>query len=324
MRIIGKDDVSEILDYETCIAVVRDAMKELSEGITRHILRQVIPAEGGNVLSLMGGVMPPETGFGSKVISVFPQNARYGRQSHQGVVVLFDPETGEPLAVVHAGDLTRIRTAAASAVATDVLARPDSSQLAVLGYGEQGLAHIEAIAHVRPISKVSIWGRSPHQALHAATTLSERLQLDVIPADTVRAAVRDADIVSTTTAAPDPILLSDWIADGTHINVVGSSVADFSEIDSALVKRARFIADHREGVLRQGGEFLRAREAGLINDVHVVGEIGDVLNGTLTGRTDPGEVTIYKSLGHIVQDLACARRVYEVAEKQARGFAVAF
>jgi ornithine cyclodeaminase/alanine dehydrogenase-like protein (mu-crystallin family) len=166
---------------------------------------------------------------------------------------------------------------------------------------------------------VKIWGRSSDEAARVAEELSERLHLPVEPAVRVEDAVQDADIVCTTTAAANPILIGDWIADGTHLNLVGSSVGSFAEVDSGLVIRARLFADHREGVLRQGGEYLRAQAAGLVGEDHVVGEIGDVLNGTIKGRTASREITAYKSLGHIVQDIASARYVYNLIKAEGGG-----
>lgn len=319
LTVIGQSDVSRLLSYSDCIAVVRAAMAALSAGKTKQMLRQVTPIESDNVLSVMAGVMSADVGFGAKVISVFPSNSKVGRQSHQGVVVLFDPENGEPVSILHAGDITRIRTASASAVATDALANPDASRLTVLGYGEQGQAHVEAISQVRALKSVKIWGRSWNEAARVAEQLSDRLELDIEPAATVQDAVRGADIVCTTTAASDPILMGKWIAEGTHLNLVGSSVASFAEVDSALVLRARLFADHRAGVLSQGGEYLRARDAGLIGEEHVLGEIGDVLNGTIKGRTGKDNITAYKSLGHIVQDISCARYLYDLRKTEDGG-----
>ena len=319
LTVISKSDVGRLLDYDNCIGVVRDAMAALSGGRSQQMLRHVIPIQGEDVFSAMCGVMEPDVGFGAKMISVYPGKSRLGHQSHQGVVVLFDLATGEPLSVLHAGEITRVRTASASAVATDILANRNASRLAVLGYGEQGQAHVEAISLVRQLDSVKIWGRSPDEASQVARRLSTQLQLHVTTAKTVQDAVKDADIVCTTTAAVDPILMGDWIAAGTHLNLVGSSVGRSAEVDNQLVARSRFFADHREGVLQQGGEYLRARTAGLIGENHVLGEIGDVLNQTMEGRTCKTDITIYKSLGHIVQDLAAARFVYNRIASRAEG-----
>ena len=208
------------------------------------------------------------------------------------------------------GEVTAIRTAAASAVATDALARPDTRRLAILGYGEQAETHARAMMRVRPIETIRVWGRSPERAQAFAARMGAELGLPVTAAPDVATAVANADIICAVTAAREPILTSAMVADGTHINLVGSSVPGPVEVDDDLVVRARFIADSREGVLKQGAEFLHAKAAGRIGDDHIVAEIGQVLAGDIPGRRAPGEVTIYKSLGHVVQDLASAWALY--------------
>jgi ornithine cyclodeaminase len=225
--------------------------------------------------------------------------------SHKGVVVLFDRDSGEPSAIVEAGELTAIRTAAVSAAATEALARTDARALAILGTGEQARRHLAAMRLVRPIERVTIWGRSAEKAKALAAEMGAQAS------DSVEAAVRDADIVCATTASPEPILAGRWLKPGAHVNLVGSSRAGPAEADNDLVLRARFFADHRDGVLAQGSEFLNAKAAGLIGDNHVVGEIGEVFAGTLAGRQDDGQLTVYKSLGSIVQDLAAAAFVVD-------------
>ena len=306
--IVSAGEVARLLPYEECIPLMREAMIALSQGRTRQTLRQIIDLPEGRAFGVMPGARLDDGSFGAKLVSVFPENFAKGGSSHQGVVVMFDPATGAPSAILEAGEITAIRTAAASAAATDVLARPDARRLAILGYGEQAWRHVEAIRIVSSPERVTIWGRSPERAeAFAARVRAIGLAAEV--AASVEAAVAGADIVCTTTAAPEPILISDWVADGAHINAVGSSRAGPAEIDNALVARARFFADHREGVLAQGAEFLRAKAAGLVGDDHVLGEIGEVMAGTIKGRRDSGDVTIYKSLGSIVQDLAAARHI---------------
>jgi ornithine cyclodeaminase len=262
----------------------------------------------------MPGALGANAPFGAKLISIFPENAAQGRQSHQGLIVLFEPETGTPVCVVHAGEVTAIRTAAASAVATDALARKDAKHLAILGTGEQAATHARAISKVRALASITIWGRSLERAHAFATRMRAELGIPITAAATVLQTVADADIICTVTSAPEPILKSEWVQPGQHINAVGSSHAGPSEIDNALVARARFFADSREGVLNQGAEFLRAKHAGLIDDHHILAEIGEVLAGTEEGRGSADEITIYKSLGHIVQDLASAWWLYSQSE----------
>jgi ornithine cyclodeaminase len=285
-------------------------MIALSRGETMQLLRSVMKLSRGRYFGVMPGAMGENAAFGAKVISVYTQNFLKGKQSHQGVVVLFEPETGEAVCVVHAGEVTAIRTAAASAVATDALARKDARRLAILGYGEQAATHARAMGKVREIESICVWGRSLERARAFAARMQAELKLPVTACGSVEETVGGAGIICTVSAAPEPILKGAWVAQGTHINVVGSSVAGPAEIDNDLVVRSRFIADYKEGILNQGAEFLRAKEAGLIADDHIVGEIGQVLSGEIQGRRSPDEITVYKSIGHIVQDLAAAWSLY--------------
>jgi ornithine cyclodeaminase/alanine dehydrogenase-like protein (mu-crystallin family) len=314
MRYIDRDEVSRRLTYEVCIPLVRDAMIAFSTGVTRQTLRSIIPLANGHLFGIMPGALGMDAPFGAKLLTVFPENTARGLQSHGGVIVLFERETGEAVCCVHAGEVTAIRTAAASAMATDALARSDAKRLAILGYGEQAATHARAIRKVRPLESITVWGRSLERARVFAATMHAELGLRVTAAATVADAVAEADIVCTVTSAIDPILHASAVRPGTHINVVGSSHAGPAEIDNALVAASRFYVDSREGVLAQGAEFLRAKQAGLIDDSHIVGEIGEVLAGQVQGRRSSGEITIYKSLGHIVQDLASGWWLYQQAE----------
>ena len=310
MRFIDREEVARRLTYDVCIPIVRDAMIAFSKGETIQLLRSIIPLSDGRMFGIMPGAMGAHAPFGAKLISVFQENFAKGRQSHQGLVILFDPGTGAPVCVVHAGEITAIRTAAASAVATAALAREDARRLAILGYGEQAATHARAIAKVRHLESILVWGRSPERARAFAEKMQAELAITVAPAGSVKDAVAQAGIVCTVTAAAEPILKGAWVRPGTHLNLVGSSYEGPAEVDNDLVVRSRFFADSREGVLKQGAEFLRAKEAGLIGDGHIVAEIGQVLAGEIQGRRSPEEITVYKSLGHVVQDLATAWALY--------------
>ncbi|SNS12507.1 ornithine cyclodeaminase [Sphingomonas laterariae] len=322
MIVIGREDVARHLDMAACIGLMRDAMAALSQGRTRQLLRQIIDFDDGNAFGVMPGAID-DLAFGAKLVSVYPANFARGVQSHQGVLALFDPASGAPVSMIHAGEVTAIRTAAASAAATDALARADAHRLAILGYGEQAWQHAVAMRHVRPISHIAIWGRSPERAAAFAARVSAELGLPATAAPDVATAVADADIVCTVTAASQPILFSDQVRDGTHLNIVGSSRAGPVEIDGALVARARLFADHRESVLRQGAEVINALESGLISEDHVQ-EIGQVYSGALHSGTTKltANPTIYKSLGSIVQDLAAGWHLYRLARERGFGTAI--
>jgi ornithine cyclodeaminase/alanine dehydrogenase-like protein (mu-crystallin family) len=310
MRFIDREEIARRLTYEKCIPIVRQAMIAFSRGETKQTLRSIIPLSEGRMFGVMPGAMGAHAVFGAKLISVFHENFARGVQSHQGLVILFDPESGAPVCVVDAGELTAIRTAAASAVATDALARKDAQRLALIGYGEQAATHARAIGKVRELESIVVWGRSADRARDFALRMGAEVGVTVAAAETVQEAVSDAEIICTVTSASEPILKGEWVRPGTHLNLVGSSYAGPAEVDNELVARSRFIADSREGVLQQGGEFLRAKAAGLIDDSHIVGEIGQVLAGEIEGRRSAEEITVYKSLGHVVQDLATAWALY--------------
>src|SRR5580692_7197482 len=193
MRFIDREEVARRLTYEMCIPIVRDAMIAFSRGQTRQLLRSIIPLADGRMFGVMPGAMGPRATFGAKLISVFPENFALGIQSHQGLVILFDPETGAPVCVVHAGEITAIRTAAASAVATDALARKDARRLAILGYGEQASTHARAIGKVRALESIVVWGRSRDRAQAFAARMQTELGITVTSARTVEEAVAESD-----------------------------------------------------------------------------------------------------------------------------------
>lgn len=313
LLVIDAETVRRLLPMARCVTIMRAAMISLSSGETRQVLRQVMPLDNGRLFGVMPGALGGSDLFGAKIIGVDPANRGRGKQSHQGGIMLFDPSDSRLVALIHAGEVTAIRTAAASALATDALANPGASTLAVLGYGEQAHAHVTAMRVVRPISHVRVWGRDAAKAQDFARWIEQTQGCAASTSASPAACVADAQIICTTTGAVEPLLAGPEIAPGTHLNIVGSSILGPREIDDALVQRARFFGDHRAGVLAQGAEFVHARDTGLIDEAHFLGEIGEVLAGTVPGRRTAEDVTIYKSLGHIVQDLASARAVYEAA-----------
>jgi ornithine cyclodeaminase/alanine dehydrogenase-like protein (mu-crystallin family) len=314
MRFIDRQEVAKRLTYEMCVPLVRKAMIAFSRGETKQLLRSIIFLSESRLFGVMPGALGADAPFGAKLISIFGENFALGKPSHQGLVILFDPGTGAPVCAVDAGAITAVRTAAASAVATDALARENARRLAILGYGEQAVTHARAISQMRSLEAILVWGRSQERACAWAERMQAELAAPIAAARTVEEAVAEADIVCTVTSSAEPILKGEWVRPGTHLNLVGSSHAGAVEVDNNLVASSRFIADSREGVLHQGAEFLRAKEAGLIGDEHIVAEIGQVLAGEVEGRRSADEITVYKSLGHVVQDLASAWALYSEAD----------
>ena len=305
----GPEEVRALLDYEGCISAVRDAMAEFTADGKPQPLRSIFEIAPAKAFGLMPGTLAAPRGFGAKVLSVFADPARPGRSAHRGVVVLLDRESGQLACIADAGEVTEIRTAAASAVATDALARRDARTLAIFGCGAQAASHIRALVRVRKLEGILVWGRSMERAAAFAGQMEREVGVTVSAVADGREAAA-ADIICTVTGSRTPVLLGEWVRPGTHVNAVGSSHPGPVEIDHALVKMSRYIADSRRSALAAAAEFLLAKEAGLIDDSHIVAELGEVLLGRVAGRRSAQEVTLYKSLGHIVQDLAAVSYVH--------------
>lgn len=310
VRFYGPGEVRALLDYDGCIAAIRAAMADFSAAGKPQPLRSIVEIAPTKLFGLMPGTLSAPHGFGAKVLSVFADPEQPGRSAHRGVVVLFDRASGQLACIADAGEVTEIRTAAASAVATDALARQDARTLAIFGCGTQAAAHVRALVRVRRLERILVWGRSLERAGRFAERMGREMAIAVTAVAQGRDAAAAADIICTVTASPTPVLLGEWVRPGTHVNVVGSSYAGPVEIDHALVRASRYIVDSRASALASAAEFLLAREAGLIDDSHIAAEIGEVLLGRARGRGSPEEVTVYKSLGHIVQDLAAVSHLH--------------
>ena len=323
VHIINQAEVLQLLPMNECIDVMAEALKTLASGNAILPLRPVLwlPEKVG-ALGMMPSYLGDVKAMGLKVVSVFPGNHGTQYDSHQGAVMLFETEHGRLLAIVDASEITAIRTAATTAVATRLLARQDAHDLAILGSGVQARTHLEAMLLARPMRRVRVWSRNPEHTRRFAEAESRRRGLTVEPMETAQAAVAGADVICTTTASPQPVLLGDWIAPGAHVNAVGSSVAFTRELDTAAVVKAKMFVDRRESTINEAGDFLFPKKEGAIGDDHIQGEIGDLLLGRMAGRTSPAEITLFKSLGLAVEDLAAARHIYEKALEKGLGLAV--
>ena len=322
---LNREDVEALLPMEECIEVVETGLRVMARGGAVQPLRTAywMPDRLGLL-----GVMPGMLGglaadgqpvVGVKVLTVVPENYLHGEESHQGLVMLFEQKRGRPLAILDASAVTAIRTAAASAVATRALARPDAGDLAILGSGTQARSHLDAMRTVRNLRRVRVWSRNPESARRFAKQESDRSGLEVEPVESAQEAVEGADLLCTVTAAKEPVLNGDWIAPGAHINAVGACTAVTRELDAAAVARSRLFTDRRESALAEAGDFLLARQEGAVTDAHLLGELGEVLEGTVPGRRSPEEITLFKSLGIAVEDLASGRYAYNKALASGRG-----
>jgi alanine dehydrogenase len=291
---LDESDVSRLLRMEEVIPAMERALADFSGGTVVQPVRTMLPvAEHGGFL----GLMPAYTGsaLGAKLVAFYPHNI--GVPTHHATILLFRPETGEPLVTMDGRLITEVRTAAVSAVATDRLAKFDASVLAIIGSGVQASSHLEALRLVREFREVRVW--SPRRA----AAFAEEHGIDA--ATSAEEAVRGADVVVTATTSPTPVLFGEWLAPGVHINAVGAPRPDWRELDDGVLSRAKVYVDSREAAMKESGDVIAAGE--------IVAEIGEVVSGTGEGRQSAEEVTLFKSLGLAVEDVAAAELVYRKA-----------
>lgn len=320
MRLIPRSQVERLLPVRVCVSVMRDAMIATSRRDVTLPIRQFMPVpDVSGKLAIMPGALGDPSCFGIKLVCKYDRPPGDPLGTHVGMVVLFDSIKGVPLAMVEGSSLTAIRTSAASALATDLLARRDASRLAIIGNGEQAARHVHAMRAVRDIGHIGIWGRDPERAKAFASAMAAATDLSVSTHANVNEAVAGADIVCTTTSATTPVLAGSALEPGMHVNLVGSAVPTSAEVDHNAVRRARFYVDYREAAMVAAGELLQAIDAGVVTVDHMVGEIGEVAAGTVPGRQQSDEITMYKSLGVASQDLAAAHAIWAKAEKEGAG-----
>ncbi len=303
---IPGETVYRLLDVQTCIGLMRRALSALATGQARQMVRPVLPLGEPNVLGMMPAYDTGGGVAGVKVLSVFPENYLKNIPSHQGAILVFETETGRLKAIVDAESVTAVRTAASSAVATDVLARKDAHKLAILGAGLQGRQHVHAIRHVRDISSVAVWDLHPERAAQFAKQVASETGLTVTATASAAEAAAAADVICTVTPSRNAIIDLADVAPGTHINAVGACTADARELGAALVAASSVYVDWKPAALREAGDLLLAIRDGAITGEHILGEIGSVIEGTLAGRTESAQITIFEALGQATQDLLAA------------------
>lgn len=326
VRVLTARDVEDLLPMGECIELMRETLAALARGELFQPLRRVLRPPGargsmGMMAAYRGG---PKPLFSLKALCVFNENPARGLDSHLGPVLIYDGDTGQLRGLVNAAAITAIRTAAVSAVATDLLARPDAGDLAVIGAGVQARSHIEAIQHVRTITRLRVAGRSSERLAALGEWVRGRYAFPVEVCTSVRAAIKDASIITTVTNAKEPIVEGSWVAPGAHLNAVGSSVATAREVDGATVAASSLFVDRIESTMNEAGDYLSALQEGAITEGHIRAELGELLIGTKPGRRSAEEITLFKSLGLAVEDLAAAERVLEKAASLGRGTVVPF
>jgi ornithine cyclodeaminase/alanine dehydrogenase-like protein (mu-crystallin family) len=318
--VLSEHDVRSLLDMESCIAAMEDVLARLARGELINPLRTVMLTPGP---ALGLGLMPAYAGgenpvYSLKEIVVAPANSEQGLDPHQGSVLLHDGATGALTAILNASPITEIRTAAVSAVATKLLARPGSRTVAVIGSGVQGRSHVHAMQTILEDPIVKIWSRRTGHAEALA------LETHALVAETIEEALDGADVVCTTTAAREPILERGWLAPGTHVNAAGASVRGARELDGATIAAASFFVDRRESVLNESDEFAAAVEEAGVGVDHMLADLGELLIGAHPGRRDASELTVFKSHGIASEDLAAAQLCVSRARELGVGVEVDF
>ena len=325
LLVLSQQDVEAMLPMDECIDVMQAALAATGRGDAVLPLRQMVwmPDRSG-MIGLMPAYLGEPKSLGLKIVSIFPRNEGTGFDSHQGAVLLFDTEHGTPLVVMDASAITAIRTAAVSGAATRALARAEAGDLAILGSGVQAATHLEAMATVRPLRRVRVWSRDATHARSFATRHASKVRVPIEPVGSAEAAVREADLICTTTSAQAPIVRGEWLAPGAHLNAVGACFPKTRELDTDAVARARLYVDRRESALHEAGDLLIPIEEGRLAESHIVGELGDLFLGRVPGRGDASEITLFKSLGVAIEDLAAAHHVLRKAQAAGRGASFRF
>ena len=306
LLVLSGEEVERLLTMDACIEAMEEVLSSLARDELHQPLRFVLkPPQANGMMGFMPAHRAGErAAYSLKEIVVTPSNPERGLDAHQGAVLLHDGATGELRALLNAAPITAIRTAAVSAVATRALARADARTVAILGTGVQGKAHEAALRAVLPNAEIRSWSRSSGGSPEAL--------------------VRDADVVCTCTNAPEPVLQLEWLGRGAHVNAVGASGLWARELDVETVAAASLFVDRRESTLNESGEYRAAADAGAIGPEHILAELGDVLVGAHPGRTSDGELTLFKSLGLAVEDLAAAELVVARARAEGAGTEVDF
>ncbi|HYW73914.1 MAG TPA: ornithine cyclodeaminase family protein [Pyrinomonadaceae bacterium] len=325
VMILNEDDVQTLLPMNECIDVMERAFIALARGEVEQPLRTIFrPPEVKGVMALMptfrGGESPL---FGLKAICVIPGNAAIGKDAHQGAVILFDGRTGEVMAIVNASAITAIRTAAVSGLATKVLANKDASTLGIIGAGVQARAHLSAIACVRKLERVKVAASRRENAERFAAEMRSQIDCEIEPADSSEAAVRDTDIIVTATTSREPVVQRAWLKAGAHVNAIGTFSPKARELDTETMAAAAVFVDRRESAFNEAGDYLLAASEGAIGPESILAELGEVIIGKHPGRTSGAEITVFKSLGLAMEDLAAAEHCYRKAMEQQRGTLVA-
>lgn len=307
MRIITADEVTGALDWDALVERLARTFRDGVESPPRH--HHAMQRTDGEATMLLMPAWEQDGYIGVKMVNVFPQNANHGLPAIAGVYLLSEGAHGRPLACIDGSELTRRRTAAASALAARELAREDAGTLLVVGTGKLAPMVIEAHAAVRPIRRVRIWGRSPDKARRLAAEYADRFDTDAVT--DLQTACAEADVISCVTLSREPLICGKWLAPGTHLDLIGAFRPDMRETDAECLARSDVFVDTYAGAKGEAGDILQAIEEGGFAFDHIQGELAELLQGSHPGRRDPEAITLFKSVGASLEDLAAAIEVWE-------------
>jgi len=318
--LLSENDVRAVLSMDDLIASMETALARFSAGAVQQPLRTVLTVGDGHAFyAVMPAFMREPAALGTKLVTVFGSNAERGLPTHLTTIVLLDAQTDALQAILDGRYITEARTAAVSAVSAKHLARRGARTLAIFGSGVQARSHLEALTRVRDFAEIRIWSRDPQHAASFAREMQPRCPVPLSPVGSPEQAARSADVIALVTAARDPVLRSEWVSDGAHICAVGACRPDQREMDTALVARARLFVDSRAGALAEAGDIVIPMKERAFDAAHIAGELGEMVGGRVQGRASDRDVTIFKSLGMAVEDVAAARLAWERASERGLG-----
>jgi ornithine cyclodeaminase/alanine dehydrogenase len=319
--VLTRDEIASLLTMRDTIEVVEAAFRELADGRVVMPVRPTLRvADPPGLVNVMPAYLAGANAIGLKLVSSYPRNpATFGIPSVQATILYSDVRNGQLLAIMEAGAITAIRTGAASGVATKYLARPDSSVVGILGSGVQAATQLEAVCTVRSIKTARVYSPTRAHRTAYAETMTSHLHVDVVPVDTAEEAVTRADIIVAATAAREPVLRGAWLAPGTHVNGIGTHTPDTRELDETVIARSKVVVDDREAALREAGDLLIPIAAKLISQDPIYAALGEIITGRKVGRTNNDEITLFKSQGLAMQDVATAKLVYDRARSRGVG-----
>jgi ornithine cyclodeaminase/alanine dehydrogenase-like protein (mu-crystallin family) len=312
-RLLTSGDVARLLSMDDAIDAMDDALRRFSSGDVVQPVRTVVPVGEHDVFGVMPAFVRTPGALGAKLVSVFARNAALDLPTHLATVLLFSPKTGALVSVMDGRVITEIRTAAVSAVSARALARDDAHLLAIIGSGAQARTHLEAMERVFELSEVRVWSPTPDHQMAFITEMEATTETKLVGSDSAERAVHGADLIVLATSASEPVVRNEWVASGAHVISVGACRPHQREMDPALIRRGRFFVDSRAAALVESGDVVMGIQHGEFSPSHVIGELGEVLAGKVAGRRSPREITIFKSLGLAVEDIAAADLVYRKA-----------